>query len=69
MGGGRVSPHGPAAAGDASRATKTREGKWHLYLPGHVAQSVTCLITIASLTTDPGVANFDPVPVPYFLGD
>ena len=27
------------------------------YLPGHVAQSVTCLATDASLTADPGVAN------------
>ena len=27
------------------------------YLPGHVAQSVTCLATDASLTADPGVLN------------
>ena len=27
------------------------------YLPGRVAQSVTCLATDASLTADPGVAS------------
>ena len=29
-------------------------------LPGHVAQSVTCLATDASLTADPGVASSIP---------
>ena len=29
----------------------------HLRSPGHVAQSVTCLATDASLTTDPGVTS------------
>ena len=33
--------------------------------PGHVAQSVTCLATDASLTADPGVASS--IPVPYFV--
>ena len=28
-----------------------------VYLPGRVAQWVTCLVTDASLTADPGVAN------------
>ena len=28
-----------------------------IYLPGHVAQSVTCLATDASLAADPGVAS------------
>ena len=35
--------------------------------PGHIAQSVTCLATDASLTADPGVASS--IPVPYFRGD
>ena len=30
------------------------------YLPGHVAQSVTCLATDASLTANPGVASLIP---------
>ena len=30
------------------------------YLPGHVAQSVTCLATDACLTADPGVASSIP---------
>ena len=32
-----------------------------LLLPGHVAQSVTCLSTDASLTADPGAASSIPV--------
>ena len=28
-----------------------------MYLPGRIAQSVTCLATYASLTADPGVAS------------
>ena len=38
-------------------------------MPGHVAQSVTCLATDACLTADPGGREFDPGPVPYFRGD
>ena len=38
-------------------------------LPGRVAQSVMCLATDARLTADPGVAGFDPRPLPYFCGD
>ena len=30
---------------------------FYCYVPGHVAQSVTCLATDASLTADPGVAS------------
>ena len=30
------------------------------YIPGHIAQSVTCLATDASLTADPGVASSIP---------
>ena len=38
--------------------------------PGCEAQSVTCLVTDAKLTADPGVGRkFDPGPVPYFCGD
>ena len=29
-------------------------------MPGHIAQSVTCLATYASLTADPGVASSIP---------
>ena len=32
----------------------------HFFLPGHVAQSVTCLATDACLTADPGVASSIP---------
>ena len=32
----------------------------HYYLPGRVAQSVTCLATDACLTADPGVASSIP---------
>ena len=32
-----------------------------LYMPGRVAQSVTCLATDACLTADPGVASLIPV--------
>ena len=32
-----------------------------LYMPGRVAQSVTCLATHACLTADPGVASSIPV--------
>ena len=32
----------------------------HAYVPGRVAQSVTCLATDASLTADPGVASSIP---------
>ena len=32
-----------------------------LFLPGRVAQSVTCLATDACLTADPGVASLIPV--------
>ena len=35
-------------------------------LPGHVAQSVTCLATDASLTADPGIASSIPTR-PYFM--
>ena len=38
-------------------------------LPGHVAQSVTCLAIDVSLTADPGGHEFDHGPVPYFRGD
>ena len=31
-----------------------------MYIPGRVAQSVTCLATDASLTADPGVASSIP---------
>ena len=34
--------------------------KVKLSLPGHVAQSVTCLATDACLTADPGVASLIP---------
>ena len=40
-----------------------------VFVPGRVAQSVTCLATDASLTADPGVASSIPYPVPYFRGD
>ena len=30
------------------------------FLPGHVAQTITCLATDASLTADPGVASLIP---------
>ena len=33
----------------------------NLHIPGHVAQSVTCLATDACLTADPGVASSIPV--------
>ena len=33
----------------------------HWEVPGHVAQSVTCLATDACLTADPGVASSIPV--------
>ena len=33
----------------------------HNYLPGRVAQTVTCLATDACLTADPGVASAIPV--------
>ena len=33
----------------------------HMYMPGHVAQSVMCLATYACLTADPGVASSRPV--------
>ena len=32
----------------------------HQTIPGHIAQSVTCLATDSSLTADPGVASFIP---------
>ena len=32
----------------------------HVFVPGRVAQSVTCLATDASLTADPGVASSIP---------
>ena len=32
----------------------------NVYLPGRVAQSVTCLATDACLTADPGVVNLIP---------
>ena len=38
-------------------------------LPGRVAQSITCLVTDACLTADPGVASSIPALVPYFRGD
>ena len=34
---------------------------YHLFMPGRVAQSVTCLATDACLTADPGVASSIPV--------
>ena len=37
------------------------------HLPGHVAQSVTCLATDASLTADPGVASWTPAPSHTFM--
>ena len=40
-----------------------------IYIPGRVAQSVTCLATDASLTADPGVACSIPARFPYFRGD
>ena len=40
--------------GDLSRATV------HYYLPGRIAQSVTCLATDVCLTADPGVASSIP---------
>ena len=36
----------------------------HLCIPGRVAQSVTCLVTDACLTADPGVGTLIPA-----LGD
>ena len=36
-------------------------------MPGHVAQSVTCLDTDACLTADPGVASSIPVPTLTFV--
>ena len=39
------------------------------FLPGRVAQRVTCLATDACLTADPGVASLIPGPVPYFHRD
>ena len=35
--------------------------------PGHVAQSVTCLATDASLTEDPGVGSSIPAPSHTFV--
>ena len=36
-------------------------------MPGHVAQSVTCLATDACLTADPGVASMIPAPSHTFM--
>ena len=36
-------------------------------LPGRVAQSVTCLVTDAKLTADPGVASSIPAPSHTFV--
>ena len=36
-------------------------------MPGHVAQSVTCLATDACLTADPGGREFDPGPFHTFV--
>ena len=36
-------------------------------IPGHVAQSVTCLVTDAGLTADPGVASSIPARSHTFL--
>ena len=36
-------------------------------IPGHVAQSVTCLATDACLTADPGVASSIPARSPTFV--
>ena len=44
-----------------SRATISLWHVWLIFfLPGHVAQSVTCLATDACLTADPGVASSIP---------
>ena len=37
------------------------------FLPGHVAQSVMCLATDASLTADPGVASLIPTQSHTFM--
>ena len=39
------------------------------YLPGRVAQLLTCLATAMILTADPGVGRLNPGPVPYFRVD
>ena len=41
-------------------ATNSQIGKTSSYLPGHIAQSVTCLATDACLPTDPGVTSSIP---------
>ena len=38
----------------------TCHNRFHIYIPGRVAQSVTCLATDACLTADPGVASSIP---------
>ena len=43
-----------------TQATNGKVKNSHLYSPGRVAQSVTCLATDASLTADPGVASSIP---------
>ena len=40
--------------------TLLTEDKHYQYAPGRVAQSVTCLVTDACLTADPGVASSIP---------
>ena len=36
------------------------KGQVHVFVPGRVAQSVTCLATDACLTADPGVVTWIP---------
>ena len=36
------------------------ENNYNLQSPGHIAQSVTCLATDASLTADPGIVSLIP---------
>ena len=43
----------------------TNKTRMYSFIPGRVAQSVTCLVTDAKLTADPGVASS----IPYFRGD
>ena len=47
-------------ATETSKAIAKLNISLHLLLPGRVAQSVTCLVTDAKLTADPGVASSIP---------
>ena len=54
--------------GLASSKGLTSTNSYHSFFsPGRVAQSVTCLVTDAMLTADPGVASLIPAPSHTFV--